>query len=47
LANGDLTRAGEFAGHCLDGANRTGSRKYLVKGLRLKGEIAAFSMASL
>ncbi|UCD81042.1 MAG: AAA family ATPase, partial [Desulfobacterales bacterium] len=41
LARGDLTRAGEFAEHCLDGATRTGSRKYLVKGWRLKGEIAA------
>ncbi len=41
LAHGNLTRAGEFAGRCLDEATRTGSRKYLVKGLRLKGEIAA------
>jgi class 3 adenylate cyclase/tetratricopeptide (TPR) repeat protein len=40
LARGDYTKAGEFAGQCLDIARRTNSRKNLVKGLRLQGEIA-------
>lgn len=40
LARGDYTKAREFAGQCLDIARRTNSRKYLVKGLRLQGEIA-------
>lgn len=40
LARGDYTKAQEFANHCLDIATRTSSRKNLVKGLRLKGEIA-------
>ena len=40
LARGDVIRADELAGRCLDEATRTGSRKYLVKGWRLKGEIA-------
>ncbi len=41
LARGDYTKAREFADHCLDIATRTNSRKNVVKGLRLKGEIAA------
>jgi tetratricopeptide (TPR) repeat protein len=40
LARGDYTKAREFAGQCLDIATRTNSRKYLVRGLRLQGEIA-------
>jgi class 3 adenylate cyclase/tetratricopeptide (TPR) repeat protein len=40
LARGDTTKAQEFADHCLDIAARTNSRKNLVKGLRLRGEIA-------
>jgi len=41
LARGDLNQAQKFADQCLDRAGRTNSRKYLVKGWRLKGEIAA------
>ena len=41
LARGDLTQAQKFADQCLDSATRTNSRKYLVKGWRLTGEIAA------
>jgi class 3 adenylate cyclase/tetratricopeptide (TPR) repeat protein len=41
LARGDLNQAQMFADRCLDEATRTNSRKYLVKGWRLKGEIAA------
>lgn len=37
---GDLARAREFADRCLDLATRTNSRKNLVKGWRLRGEIA-------
>lgn len=40
LARGDLNRAQKFADRCLDRATRTNSRKYLVKGWRLKGDIA-------
>ena len=40
LARGDYTKAREFADHCLDIATRTNSKKNLVKGFRLKGEIA-------
>jgi class 3 adenylate cyclase/tetratricopeptide (TPR) repeat protein len=40
LARGDYTRAKEFCDHGLDIATRTSSKKNLVKGLRLKGEIA-------
>jgi tetratricopeptide (TPR) repeat protein len=40
LARGDLNQAQKFAAQCLDRATRTNSRKYLVKGLRLKGNIA-------
>jgi class 3 adenylate cyclase/tetratricopeptide (TPR) repeat protein len=40
LAKGDGTKAQEFAERCLEIATPTNSRKYLVKGYRLKGEIA-------
>jgi tetratricopeptide (TPR) repeat protein len=40
LARGDPARAGEFAAQCLEIATRTNSRKYVVKGWRLQGEIA-------
>jgi tetratricopeptide (TPR) repeat protein len=40
LARGDLAKAREFAEQCLELAARTNSRKYLVMGRRLKGEIA-------
>jgi tetratricopeptide (TPR) repeat protein len=40
LARGDPTRAQEFVAQCLDIATRTNSRKYVVKGWRLQGEIA-------
>jgi predicted ATPase len=40
LARGDLKQAQKFTDQCLDRAGRTNSRKYLVKGWRLKGEIA-------
>jgi tetratricopeptide (TPR) repeat protein len=40
MARGDFAKAWGFAGRCLDIATRTTSRKYLVKGWRLKGEIA-------
>jgi tetratricopeptide (TPR) repeat protein len=40
LARSDPARAQAFADQCLDIAMRTNSRKYLVKGWRLCGEIA-------
>ncbi len=40
LARGDYAKATEFCDHSLDIATRTGSKKNLVKGWRLKGEIA-------
>jgi class 3 adenylate cyclase/tetratricopeptide (TPR) repeat protein len=40
LALDDPTKAGELCAQCLDLATRTESRKYLVRGWRLKGEIA-------
>ncbi len=40
LARGEPARAQEFADQCLDIATRTNSRKYIVKGWRLQGEIA-------
>lgn len=40
LAKGDAAKSREFADQCLELATRTNSRKYLVKGYRLKGEIA-------
>jgi transcriptional regulator with AAA-type ATPase domain/tetratricopeptide (TPR) repeat protein len=39
LARGDLAAARDFSGECLDLATRTGSRKNLIKGWRLAGEI--------
>jgi class 3 adenylate cyclase/tetratricopeptide (TPR) repeat protein len=40
LARGEPAKTQEFADQCLALATRTNSRKYLVKGYRLKGEIA-------
>lgn len=40
LAKGDAAKAQEYANQCLELARRTNSRKYLVKGWRLQGEIA-------
>ena len=40
LARGDPDRAGGWADQCLEIASRTRARKNLVKGWRLKGEIA-------
>ena len=40
LAREDLTKARAFADQCLALATRTTSRKYLVRGRRLMGEIA-------
>ena len=40
LARGHLAQAREHADECLERATRTRSRKYLVKGWRLRGEIA-------
>src|SRR5262249_25562746 len=40
LARGEPAKAGEFAAQCLEIATRTNSRKYVVKGWRLLGEIA-------
>jgi tetratricopeptide (TPR) repeat protein len=40
LAGGDLDRARRHAEECLERATRTRSRKYLVKGWRLRAEIA-------
>jgi tetratricopeptide (TPR) repeat protein len=40
LALDDSTKAGELCDKCLELATRTGSQKYLVRGWRLKGEIA-------
>jgi tetratricopeptide (TPR) repeat protein len=40
LARGNFTKAREYAERCLEIANRTNSRKYLVKGWRLEGDIA-------
>jgi tetratricopeptide (TPR) repeat protein len=40
LARGEPARAEEFAAQCLEIATRTNSRKYVVKGWRLLGEIA-------
>jgi tetratricopeptide (TPR) repeat protein len=39
LARGDLEKAKGFADQCLENATRTNSRKYLVRGWRLRGEI--------
>jgi tetratricopeptide (TPR) repeat protein len=43
LARGDPAKAGEFADQCLEIATRTNSRKNVVKGWRLKAEIALAS----
>jgi tetratricopeptide (TPR) repeat protein len=40
LARGDLDGAQRHADECLERATRTRSRKYLVKGWRLRGETA-------
>ena len=40
LARGDLDEARGYADECLERATRTRSRKYLVKGWRLRGELA-------
>ena len=40
LARGEPAKAREFTEQCLEIATRTNSRKYLVKGWRLKGQIA-------
>jgi transcriptional regulator with AAA-type ATPase domain/tetratricopeptide (TPR) repeat protein len=40
LARGDPERATEFADRCLDLATRTNSRRNVVKGWRLRGQIA-------
>src|SRR5262249_55201037 len=37
---GELAKAQEYADHCLEIATRTRSRKYEVRGKRLRGEIA-------
>ena len=41
LARGDLSQALSFADRCLERATSTNSRKYIVKGRRLKAEIAS------
>jgi tetratricopeptide (TPR) repeat protein len=46
LARGDLAKAQEFADQCLDIAVRTNSRKNVVKGWRLRGEIALLGKQS-
>ena len=40
LARGDTAKAREFANQCVEQATRTTSRKYVVRGWRLRGEIA-------
>src|SRR5262249_54815582 len=40
FSSGDLDQAGRHAAECLERATRTRSRKYLVTGWRLRGEIA-------
>jgi tetratricopeptide (TPR) repeat protein len=41
LASDDPAKAADFCNQCLELATRTDSRKYLARGWRLKGEIAA------
>jgi class 3 adenylate cyclase/tetratricopeptide (TPR) repeat protein len=41
LASDDPAKAADFCNQCLELATRTDSKKYLVRGWRLKGEIAA------
>ncbi len=43
LARGELAKARDFTEQCLEIAKRTNSKKYLVKGWRLKGQIALAS----
>jgi tetratricopeptide (TPR) repeat protein len=43
LAKGDLAKARAFTDQCLEIATRTTARKYLVKGWRLRGEVALVS----
>jgi tetratricopeptide (TPR) repeat protein len=40
LVRGNLAKAEDFANRCLEKATNTTSRKYLVMGWRLKGEVA-------
>jgi tetratricopeptide (TPR) repeat protein len=40
LARGESAKAQAFAAQCLEIATRTNSRKYLVRGWRLQGELA-------
>jgi len=40
FSSGDLDQARRHADECLERATRTRSRKYLVKGWRLRGEVA-------
>jgi len=40
LARGDVAKAQEFADQCLEGATRINARRYVVRGRRLRGEIA-------
>jgi tetratricopeptide (TPR) repeat protein len=40
LARGDTAKAREFADRCVEQATRTTSRKYVIRGWRLRGEIA-------
>jgi len=46
LARGDTAKAKDNADQCLQIATRTNSKKYLVKGWRLKGEIALLNKQS-
>jgi tetratricopeptide (TPR) repeat protein len=40
LTRGELDKAREFVNRCVDQATRTASRKYIVRGRRLRGELA-------
>jgi class 3 adenylate cyclase/tetratricopeptide (TPR) repeat protein len=40
LTRGELDKAREFVNLCVDQATRTASRKYIVRGWRLRGELA-------
>ena len=40
LTRGELDKAREFVNRCVDQATRTASRKYIVRGWRLRGELA-------
>ncbi len=39
LSRGELAKAGAYAQECIEGAERSNSRKNLVKGLRLQGRV--------